>query len=989
MRRFCLFTLLSLAVAPCGSPAAPDPGSFITDPRLEITLWAAEPDVVDPVAIAFDESGRAWVAECRDYPYGVGPDGKVGSTIRLLVDRDGDGRVDHSTVFARDLSYATSVTPWRGGILGTAAPDILFLKDTDGDGVADVREVIVTGFHRGVSDSLVNGLRFGLDNRIHGANGGNGGRLSSPKREGESIALGGDDFSLNPDTGRIQLTGRSGGGFGLVADDWGRWFTTYNIDHIQHRFMDRTDYFGRPGLPAFDTTASISDHEEMARIFPVSEAVTRPNHPEQSGHFSAAGGMGHLGSSAWPADLQGAVFVCDVVGNLVHREVIQPDKSVFVASRASIESDREFIASRDPAFRPVGLEMGPDGALYLLDMQREVIEHPDYIPAKVREKQDVRAGSDRGRIWRITPRGMKRPTPAVASDPARHETLVEWLSHGDAWWRLTAQRLLIERQSVAAAPALRRLLHASGSDPNAALGRLHALCTLDGLGQLQVADLQTALKDPAPGVRENALRLCQTSRPDHAPLIPLIQQALADPSARVRFRAALALSSTSGAATRTALLRLLQQDHHDPWIRRAVLAAIDTSDKPAVLAALFNDPAFLAHDTAPAALGEWAESVAADPGTAGNAWPDLIRKLESKLPRPIRMAVLEGWSRGFQRRGSIPEWPAAVQEHWESLEAHADAGELSALWQLNLPDPTALSPARLKRLADARQTSTNRSASVPDRTGAIALLAHDSKPLPVLLPLMDAREPAEVQAAAFHVLRSQRDPSTGTALVERWKSFGPGLRPKVLQLLLDRRPFHEPLISALENAQVTPGELNLDLEQRRRLLRGSSPDIARRAGRFFSDEEYSNRNKTVEDWLTRLPSTGDPARGRIYFQESCAQCHRCADLGQRVGPDLSGVTHRSVEDLLGNILDPNMAINPGFISYLVETRDGDVHTGLMGGETTDSITLLQAAGQSVRLSRSEILRMESTGQSLMPEGLEQGRTPQDLRDLIAFLQASR
>ncbi|MFM8421310.1 MAG: PVC-type heme-binding CxxCH protein, partial [Verrucomicrobiota bacterium] len=208
---------------------------------MAVALWASEPAVQDPVAIAWDHLGRAFVAECRDYPYGVGPGGRTGSTVRLLEDRDGDGQAERSMVFADGLSYVTSVLPWRDGLLVAAPPDILWLRDANQDGVADQREVVLTGFRRGVSDSLVNGLRFGLDGRVHGANGGNGGRLSSPKRPGVVLDLGDDDFAFDPETGVVERTGSSGGGFGLVMDDWGRFFTTYNIDHLQHRFFARAD----------------------------------------------------------------------------------------------------------------------------------------------------------------------------------------------------------------------------------------------------------------------------------------------------------------------------------------------------------------------------------------------------------------------------------------------------------------------------------------------------------------------------------------------------------------------------------------------------------------------------------------------------------------------------------------------------------------------------------------------------------------------------
>ncbi|HTH47220.1 MAG TPA: PVC-type heme-binding CxxCH protein, partial [Candidatus Limnocylindria bacterium] len=362
LRSFAL--ALAGLVLPWTLPASPpNPADFELDPRLEIKLWAAEPLVVDPVSLGFDAEGRAFVAECRDYPNGVGPNGKVGSTVRLLVDTDGDGVADQSTIFAKDLSFATSVTPWRGGVLVLAPPDLLYLQDTNRDGVADVREVILTGFTRGVSDSLANGLRYGLDGRIHAVNGGNGGKLSSPLKPGVETDLGENDFAVNPTTGEVELTAHTGGGFGLVFDDFGHGFTTYNINHLQHYFLLRRYADRFPGFPPVELTGSISDHEEMSRIYPVSVAQTRPNHPEQAGHFSAAGGMGRIATPLLPADLRDSVLVCDVVGNLVHRDVITPEGPMFVASRASGETDREFLAGRDPAFRPVGLEVGPDGAL--------------------------------------------------------------------------------------------------------------------------------------------------------------------------------------------------------------------------------------------------------------------------------------------------------------------------------------------------------------------------------------------------------------------------------------------------------------------------------------------------------------------------------------------------------------------------------------------------------------------------------------------------
>jgi putative heme-binding domain-containing protein len=353
--------------------------------------------------------------------------------------------------------------------------------------------------------------------------------------------------------------------------------------------------------------------------------------------------------------------------------------------------------------------------------------------------------------------------------------------------------------------------------------------------------------------------------------------------------------------------------------------------------------------------------------------------------------MLAGLQSGLARSGGRPPLTEAERQHLDRLAGSVSPTEQAALWRLRrlagVPDGEVQS-ATLQR---ARRDATDIQLPVPAREASLALLEFGGTPADTtcLLGALAGTEPARVQSAALRVLRSRSDPATGAALVERWRSYAPGVRPEVLQLLLSRRAFHDPLVQALEQQRLTVGELNLDLEQRRRLLRQSTSEIAARAGKFFGDEEYSNRKSLVSDWLTKLPPTGDAARGRGVFEQACAQCHPCAGLGQRVGPDLSGVAHRSVEDLLGNILDPNMAINPGFVTYQAETRDGETQVGLLAVAGAESITLVQAGNHRITIPRSQLVRLESTGSSLMPEGLESGRTPQELRDLIAFLQASR
>lgn len=979
---------ISSLLAPANLPAAPAPvPPFEFPPSLEMSLFAKEPEVVDPVALAFDAMGRAYVVEMRDYPYGFGPDRRPGGTIRLLEDTDGDGRADRARLFAENLSYPTSVAPWNGGILVAAPPEILFLKDADGDGRAEIREVILTGFRLGVTDSNLNGLRWGLDGWVHAGNGGNGGRVRSPRRpDAPAVELRDRDFRFRPDTGEVELTTHTGGGFGLVFDDWGRSFTTYNINHIQQRVAN-ADLFSRvPGMVAVETTHSISDHGDMARIFPVSVAQTRPNHPEQAGHFSAAGGLGFINDLRWPPSLLQSVLVCDVVGNLVHRDVLVPDGPIFRATRADEERDREFLAGRDPAFRPVGLEWGPDGALYLMDMQREVIEHPDYIPKKLLEKLDLRAGEDRGRLYRLVPRGWKGHRELPGESPTAG--LPAFLASPNPWTRITAQRLLLERRDPSVLPELVAMVTEHPS-PHA---RLHALAVLDAWGTLEDSVLAKALKDPAPGIRENAVaRVGRRAASSEAWTAALIT-ATADSDIAVRFQAALALGTAPNeAAFHQALQTLLQRDFRHAWSRRAVLSAL-TTRQDAVLEGLLRDREFM--ESPEEARQETIEELAALVGArhrtnAGRGWEGILDgAADGSLPEAVRIALLRGLNAGLERSPETPSLTEGARKALIHGMASSSPRMMASTWRLarrlgmsDPPETTGLIERAGREVLDTSQPLARRLEWLE------LLAAGDFKQTrQTLITLLDGRHPAVLQQASFNVLRSHREPEMAMGLIESWPTLAPGLRSEVVQVLVYRRPFQAALLDALESGKLQVGELNLDLEHRRELLRKAAPAIRERAARFMSDEEYSNRKAVVDQWLETLPPTGDRGRGQEIFVRLCSPCHRSGDLGYEVGPNLTRMAHRSVEDLLSNILDPNMALNPTFTAYTAELADDEEETGILASETVDAVTLLQAQGRRIELPRSRIRRLRSGGRSLMPEGLESGLTPQAMRDVIAFVQ---
>src|SRR2546429_3014443 len=505
-------------------PTEPDQAvsTFQIKKGFRLELVAAEPLVVDPVAMAFDENGRLFVVEMRDYPERRNEMPHLGR-IRMLEDTDGDGRFDKSTVYADNLPWPTAVICWNGGVFVGATPDILYCKDTNGDGVADVREVVFSGFGSDYApyevnklnvQALFNSFTWGPDNRIHAASGGNGGKIRlaeseftrvwqgragvtphSELRTENSMDLRGHDFSFEPRTLTVRLES-DGGQYGLSFDDHGRKFVCSNSAHIREvmyedRYAGRNPFFAMP--PAASDIAADGPAAEVYRISPDEpwrvirtrwrvtglfpgpiEGGGRP-----SGYFTGATGITIYRGDAFPEDFRGNAFVADCGSNLIHRKKLFPDGVGLIARRPADEQKTEFLASRDNWFRPVQMANAPDGALYIADMYRETIEHPWSLPESLKKFLDLNSGNDRGRIYRIVPEGFQQPTlPHLGT--ATTKELVALLESPNGWQRDTAARLLYERQDESAVRPLEKLLNNSGSP----VARMHALYALAGLAAL-------------------------------------------------------------------------------------------------------------------------------------------------------------------------------------------------------------------------------------------------------------------------------------------------------------------------------------------------------------------------------------------------------------------------------------------------------------------------------------------------------------------------
>ncbi|MBT6804322.1 MAG: c-type cytochrome [Verrucomicrobia bacterium] len=984
---FYLAAACVLPVQASDSMAFTETGAFRHHPSIRIELIAAEPDVVDPVALCFDASGNMYVVEMRDYPYGKGPSGSPGGTIRKLT-FDASGNVSASHLYAERLSFPTSIAPYKDGVI-IAAGDLIFLRDTDGDHIADVRQTLLTGFNQGVTDSNLSGLRWGLDGRLHGVNGGNNGIIYSPQSAADPLALRNADFAWNPLTGRVSRTYHTGGGFGLIFDRFGRSFTPHNINHILQRILPVKAMERFPGFPSIKATSSISDHGGMARIYPISTAQTRVNHPEQAGYFSSSGGMGLIPGTFTHGSLVGGVLVCDVVGNLVHRDVMYPKGPILEARRAPEEQSHEFIASRDLAFRPVGLETGPDGHLYLMDMQRGVIEHPDYIPEQIMGNYRIREGADRGRIYRVASVDeTSYENTNLAS--ATHEELVAHLGHENDWVRGTAHRLIVERQATTNRSSFKEAI-ASGSITS----RIHALWCMNGLGMTHIEDVQLGLNDQHPEVRVQSLKILEKHPEWWNQAWPVVQSMAQDPDAEVRFHIALILGCHPHPDNEAALIQILITDIQYKWSRRAVYTSL-RKNPTRLLYKLWqaypDDNA--GHDYWNDCINEVAYLTTARLDEQNIAsFAHLLSSIDTGqrfTPSNALMALLDGAQMGAIRASLDKGIRKTLKTPLENLADESNNSVKRSVWKLSKALGLNELPGFKNTLKSSLITAKDNTKPLSVRTEAIALLGlgtfHEVGQ--ALLELLNGLEPNKIQKAVISQLGRYSEKEVAQGILSQWREIGPGLRPLIIQTLLRRKEFHLPLMNAIENGQIALGELNLDLEQRRLLRKYSSKEVKEKATSLFGDEEYSNRKILLDEWLTRLPAKGNLTKGRQLFIEHCAQCHQSGNLGVEVGPNLTDMSHRSVEDLAFNILDPNMAINPSFVAYEAETKDGEFLSGIVQSETPESVTLLSAQGMRREVARSNLRHFRSGGLSLMPEGLEELMTPSELRDLIRFLQTS-
>ncbi len=972
--------------------------TFETLDGFRMELLAAEPLVTDPVTMVYDENGLAYVAEMLDYPYTDKSSDQpfVERTsdlplgrVRVLEDTDGDGDFDRGTVFADELSWPTGLALWKGGLFVAATPDVWYLKDTDGDHRADVRRKIFSGFRKFNVQAVMNNLAWGLDHRIYGAGSSNGGQIRPAERPDARVwTLGRNDFRFDPRDESFELL--SGGArFGNTFDDWGNRFVCNIRNPVQHvvlpaRYLARNPYLSvaaavHDAAAAGDTLPvyRISPPEawravRAARLIAEANPATPRSETAAEGYFTSSSGITIYRGAAYPARYYGNAFLGEVAGNLVHRQVLSPDGVTFRAERGDAKT--EFVRSTDNWFRPVNYVNAPDGTLHVLDMYRETIEHPWSIPDDIKAQLDLESGRDRGRIYRLAPPGFGPPPAPPRLGEASVAELVAQLENPNAWWRETAHRLLFERQSPAAVAPLRRLL-AESRHP---LARLHALWSLEGLEALSEGDLLLALRDKSPCMREHAVRLAERRLTASQELAEHVMALAADEAVRVRFQVAFSLGELLGAPAGAeqpnsrlrgdalaALAGIARRDATDAWVRTAVLSSVSEA-APALLAHLLADRQFVAGAEAARLLQDLAAIIGARHRAAELAEAlRAIAAVDEQGDADAQAGLLIGLAAGLRRAGALK------------------SGGLLASDLIAAGSPTARLIARQTERAQALLADGE--APLDRRLQAIDLLAISGygQASPSLAGLLSPREPQEVQRQAVRILSGYSEPAVAVLLLRNYAALTPGVRGEIIIALLARRERLAALLDALEDRRLNAADI--PAARRKLLLEHADPNLRRRAAALLSQDAPTPRRQVLDDYRSALSLLGDRPRGQRVFQRECQTCHRLGESGHDVGPSLLTIKHRTREEVLTHVLDPNREVAPNFQEYVVALDDGRVIAGIIADETATSVTLRRAERIDETILRRNIDEMSSTGHSLMPEGLEKKINHQEMADLLEYL----
>jgi putative membrane-bound dehydrogenase-like protein len=967
-------------------PKSPDDSlrCMRTHDDLQIELVAAEPLVSDPVAIDFGTDGRLWVAEMADYTREVHDEFDPRGRVRILTDDDNDGRFDRATDFLDRLRFPTDVKVWRDGVLICDAPDILFAADRDGDGRAEIREVRFTGFATHNPHGRVNGLRFGLDGWVYGSGGLFGGTIKN--KHGLEVDIQNRDFRIKPDEGIIE------GAMGVTQqgrprDDWDNWFGCTNSQLLLH-YPLRQEYTRRnPHVILPPTIVSVPDETHREQLFP----------PEDLVLFKLSGAAGRPTSACGAEiyrdtylgnDYYGNAFVCEPVNQLVHRMVLKPKGCTFTGSRHPSEASSEFLTSTDRWFRPVQARTGPDGALWIVDMYRYVIEHPRWIPPETIQELDVMAGQGMGRIYRVVRRDSPAPRP-LKLDSLSDDDLAQAIDSTNGVQRDLAEQMLIWRKPKDAPLELELILR-WGKTPAA---RIQAASTLASLNALSIDQAKLILKDDSSDVRRLGVQFAEPLIRDSQSLATDIVRLAKNSDSDQAIVAQVANSMGNSEALSSHLVTVAAHSFvfTDPYAESAILSSINEQNAVEWFRIIRQrvdggeDHLFRSLRNDSRIDGAFAFQLAKV--AALSARSEDLREF-------LHLIVSDAASDGIFTGGNL----SSTESSYSAVDWLYLASVLDAIESRNQRLTECIDPAEMTFLTELVRSAYNclhqEDLAIEHRLAAIKLMGREFEPdvvadsarLPEqLMQLTASRFSPEIQSAALNAVLRCQPTSAPEKIIAHWNNFTPSLRQEAVDLFFTRDDWASELVGGVERQVINIGDF--DATQRQRLLEHPNADLRARAEKLFG--AVAAPNELVTAWEPALKLSGDIGRGKAVYAKVCSSCHILDGVGFEVGPDVAALTNRTAEALLVAILDPNREVDGRYLSYTALKVDGKTVSGLLVAETATSVTLREQGGKDHVILRTELDELRTSRKSVMPEGIEKDLDHQAMADLIAYVLSDR
>lgn len=971
-------------------------------PDFNISLVAAEPLINKPMNFDWDPSGRLWVAETPEYPNGRrgmrpdyrgkewkdhgGIDPEPGDQTRpghdkisILTDSNGDGAMDKKEIFYEGLDLVTGLVFYKDGVIVTQAPDILWLRDTNGDGKADKVEKLYTGLGTGDTHAVINNPRWGWDGWIYATHGYSG---SSNVRNAKGEKMAGINSGVvrfKPDGSIIEQYSSKGGntwGLEITGDNRVMWTQPTSGQLLMQTVLP--EYALSRG--SIGKTASFNVIEPSPKSYPaMSWEQLAYVQIDWVGSFTAAAGCVIYDGGSWPKEYNGDYLTTEPTINVVHHTRLTPKASSYTAKKLPGREETEFIRSKDMWWRPIEVRVGPDGAVYVGDFYNQAVIHNDTRgPDHNRVNAAVRPDRDHyyGRIWRLnhkTASGASVPKLSI-DDPAG---LIAALDHPNRPVRMTASRLLVEAVAGGrGVAAITTGVKGKLTSPSAET-RIAALWTAQGAGILAAANIDTALKDSDAAVRRNAAAVIEAS--GNAKSVAAVGPLVNDEDGQVRLAALRAMAATALSDADAKGIVTSWKKFDDDFQRSAAVGALAQNGAAAIAAVLDSgDPALVG------LVGQLTLSVAekGDASAAGKLVAALADKPASA--DALKGTILDTLSKSLKTTPSMtPDLKSAFAKLLGS-SASRSALPLAAKWDKEGSLKDVIAQKTKSLLGQLNGNSTPDGEKLAAARSLIGLRSANAEALPAVLKAVTGKISSGLQRDLIQALGESGDAAVGSALVGSFAQLAPDVQPVAFEIMLKRADSAEALLDAAKSKKidlVTLGPANLA-----RLRTHPDKSVAQQANAVLDDilgPAMKAKNEAIAKLSAEIEKPGDPAKGKELFTQTCAICHKFGDSGAEIGPVLTGMGAHGPGELLTAIVDPNREVDPSFVSWNIETKDGSFHTGVIARENPTSVVLRSLAGQE-EIKTAEIKSRVNTGRSLMPEGFE-GLGGQVLRDILAYM----